>query len=253
VLAQHEFQEAFKNYRDLRFIAKNLQTWQDNLGVFGDMLANRRQAYAERLPQVRAKANEIGLAGMQQRRDNVAGELARAETLADGSAFADAGQRELLARLDRVQATLKQAGNDPDVAAARDRARLAAGALTWQLAQQHPARMWDAKKALTTIDAELTEARQRDVALAQAQRDEPARHDVFAKRIVELDPRIKVLIPRVAALSREQQLQVQEIAVAELTRQKERLAVYATQARFAVAQLYDRANVVKDADHASKQ
>ena len=46
VLAQHEFQEAFKNYRDLRFLGHNLQRWQDNLGVFGDMLANRRQAYA---------------------------------------------------------------------------------------------------------------------------------------------------------------------------------------------------------------
>ncbi len=57
VLAQHEFQEAFKNYRDLQFLSKNLQGWADNLGVFGDMLANRRQAYAERLPQVRAKAS----------------------------------------------------------------------------------------------------------------------------------------------------------------------------------------------------
>jgi hypothetical protein len=46
---------------------------------------------------------------------------------------------------------------------------------------------------------------------------------------------------------------VQEIAVAELTRQKERLAIYATQARFAVAQLYDRANIKKDADHAQQQ
>ena len=44
-----------------------------------------------------------------------------------------------------------------------------------------------------------------------------------------------------AALTNEQQGQVQEIAVAELTRQKERLAAYTTQARFAVAQLYDRA------------
>ena len=34
---------------------------------------------------------------------------------------------------------------------------------------------------------------------------------------------------------------MQDIAVAELTRQQERLADYTTQARFAVAQLYDRA------------
>ena len=44
------------------------------------------------------------------------------------------------------------------------------------------------------------------------------------------------------ALGAEQQQAVQDIAVAELTRQKERLAGYTLQARFAVAQLYDRAN-----------
>ncbi len=41
VLAQHEFQEAFKNYRDLRFLAKNLDDWKSKLGVFDDMLGNR--------------------------------------------------------------------------------------------------------------------------------------------------------------------------------------------------------------------
>ena len=38
VLAGHEFQEAFKNYRDLRFLFQNLKDWEDKLGVFGDML-----------------------------------------------------------------------------------------------------------------------------------------------------------------------------------------------------------------------
>ena len=32
VLARHEFQEAFKNWRDLRFLTKNLQGWADALG-----------------------------------------------------------------------------------------------------------------------------------------------------------------------------------------------------------------------------
>ncbi len=54
-MATHEFQEAFKNYRDLLFLARNLQQWQESLGVLRDMLANRRQAFAERLPQVREK------------------------------------------------------------------------------------------------------------------------------------------------------------------------------------------------------
>ncbi len=78
------------------------------------------------------------------------------------------------------------------------------------------------------------------------------RFEKFAARIAELERRIRALIPQVAALGKEQQGQVQDLAVAELTRQKERLAGYSMQARFAVAQLYDRATVSRSADDAGK-
>ncbi|HEY9065264.1 MAG TPA: tetratricopeptide repeat protein, partial [Burkholderiaceae bacterium] len=258
VLAQHEFQEAFKNYRDLRFLAKNLDDWREKLTVFQDMLDNRKKAYAERLPQIRQQRSEIDLAALRKRRDAVAAEIATGERDADGHAFADAKQTELLQRLADVQAALKNGGDDAELAPLRERARLAAGALTWQLAQDFPARVWDAKKDLTAIDAQIEQAQRLDAELAQAQRDEPARFERFGKRIAALTPLLDVMIPRVAALSKEQQGVVQDIAVAALTQQKERLAVYTTQARFAVAQLYDRATpggstaASKDADHAAK-
>jgi len=253
VLAQHEFQEAFKNYRDLQFLGRNLQGWAENLGVFGDMLANRQQAYTQRLPNVRSKARDSGLESAQRRRDEVARELARVEAELDASAFADARQRDLLARLHGARQTLKSHGSDAEVASARERIRLAAGALTWELAREYPARLWEAKRAMKIIEAELAQARRRDAALAQAQLDEPARFKRFGGRIAELDTRIRALIPRVAALGREQQAVVQDLAVAELNRQKERLAVYATQANFAIAQLYDRALAARNADDAPKQ
>ena len=40
--------------------------------------------------------------------------------------------------------------------------------------------------------------------------------------------------------------------MAELTRQKERLVDYTTQARFAVAQLYDRATLATEPERARK-
>ena len=76
VLAQHEFQEAFKNYRDLQFLAGNLKRWQDSLGVFGDMLATRRKAYAERLPKVLAQAAQTGLPELTERSKLLGNELA---------------------------------------------------------------------------------------------------------------------------------------------------------------------------------
>lgn len=241
VLAGHEFQEAFKNYRDLRFLSQNLKDWEDKLGVFGDMLDNRRRAYAERLPQVRAKAGAVDLDAMGKRRDAVAGEVARAEREQDAAAFANVRDRELLDLLASVQDGIKSLGNDADAERTRQRARLASGALTWRLAQEYPARAWEAKKDLLVIDTELEQARLHDAAITQAQRDEPARQEAFAKRIAELAQRIKALIPRVASLTKDQQQEVQELAVAELARQKDRMVAYSQQARFAVAQMYDRA------------
>ena len=252
VLAQHEFQEAFKNYRDLLFLTQNLEEWHEKLGVFDDMLTTRRKAYADRLPQVRVRAGAIGLDAMRQRRDKVAAEVAAGEAQADGVAFANDRQLELLAVVKSAQATIAKAAPSPEIEQARARLRLASGVLTWQLADDYSGRAWAAKKELASIDTQVEQAQARDAALAQAQRDEPARFDAFGQRIKALDPLLQTMLPNVAALRKEQQAVVQEIAVAELTRQKERLAIYATQARFAVAQLYDRANIKKDADHAQQ-
>jgi hypothetical protein len=240
LLAQHAFQEAFKNYRDLRYLEKNLDEWQEKLSVFNDMLANRRMGYAQRLPQVRERISEIDLMALRTRRDALADAVAQGESAADGAAFANVKQLDLQARVASVRAAV--AGTDPDLTVARERVRLAAGALTWQLTQDFPDRLWAAKKALQTIADQLDLAQRRDAELALAQRDEPARFEAFAKRIAALSPLLQSLTARLALLRQEQQIALQDIAVAELTRQKERLAGYSTQARFSVAQLYDRAN-----------
>lgn len=241
VMAGHEFQEAFKNWRDLRFLATNLKDWEDKLGVFGDMLDNRRRAYAERLPAVQAQARAVDLQALQQRRDAVAADVERAVRDQDPQAFANVKDRELLDLIEGVKQGLKEVSDAAEAQRLRERTRLVAGALEWRLTQEYAARSWDAQKDMKTIDTELALAREREAAVARAQVEEPARHEAFAKRIAELSARIQALIPRVAALSGEQGKEVQELAVAELARQKDRLAVYSQQARFAVAQMYDRA------------
>ena len=102
------------------------------------------------------------------------------------------------------------------------------------------------------LQRNFDQAQQRSAALALAQRDEPARLDGFAARIDALAARLDAMAPRVAGLANEQQAAVQELAVAELTRQKERLVAYGTQARFAVAQIYDRAHQDKEGSRATR-
>jgi uncharacterized protein YukE len=99
----------------------------------------------------------------------------------------------------------------------------------------------------------LEEATAREERLARAQREEPLRFAAFAKRIDALAGQIDLLIPRVASLTKDQQQHVQGIAVAALSQQQERLAQYQTQARFALAQLYDRANLSASAGTNAKE
>jgi chromosome segregation ATPase len=246
VLAQHEFQEAFKNYRDLQFLGRNLVQWRDSLGAYRDMLAERKAAFAQKLPEAKSGAGTTSatLAELKRDRASLAAELARVERDGDVIAFADAKQDDLLQRLASVQAAMQVHAKDPEVARLADKVRLLSGALAWQLAQDYPARLWNTQKSLRDADAGLAQAEQREAALAAAQREEPLRFERFAKRIDALEAQLGGLIPRVAALTQEQQDAVQGIAVAELARAQQRLAEYQTQARFALAQLYDRANSV---------
>jgi hypothetical protein len=217
------------------------------------MLANRRQAYAERLPRIRAQESAISLDKLERRRADLTRELTWAEAQSNVFALADPKQTALGERLDRVRAILERSGDEPQTQAARERYRRVAGALTWQLTQELAAHVWEARKQLRELDTALGQARELDTALAQAQLDEPARDRQFATRVTQLDLRVRALLPRVAELIGDQRRYIQELAVAELEHQKEQLAVYATQARFAVARIYDRANVGKEADHAAGQ
>lgn len=243
ILAGHEFQESFKNLRDLQFLVRNLNGWLDKLGTFDDMLANRRQAFAERLPKIRSQASDVQLPAMAKQRDALAAELQQAEQAGDGRAFPDERQRALMERLAGVKAVIA-ANPDPEVA---ERVRRIEGALTWELAREYPARLWTAQKALKDAEDGLLAARQHEAALARAQAEEPKRFEAFAQRIAELRARLQATLPGVQALGRDQQAALQEMAITALQAQKDRLDTYAAQARLAVAQLQDRGPVAQRA------
>ncbi len=249
LLAGHEFQESFKNLRDLIFLANNLDSWQVKLARFGDILVHRRQAFAERVPRVRERSGAIDLQGLQVRRDALATGLQRAEAEARVEDFLDPAQRGLQQRIDRGLDALAKAGaaveSHADLAGARERLRRAQGALTWQLTQQYPERLWNAQKALRAADRALADAQARDAAILRAQQEEPARLERLAARIAELEQLIAALVPRVAALKAEQAGHLQDLAVAELESQKARLEIYAAQARLATAHLLDRAQLAQ--------
>ena len=218
------------------------------------MLENRRAAFAALLKPTRdgAQAQAATLAELRQRRDKLGTEVGEALIAADGVAFADTKQRDLLARVAGLQAALKTQSGNPEIAALGERVRLSAGVLAWELAQAFPARRWTHRKAMAEIERLLETAGQREAALAQAQREEPQRFERFAARIEALAKQLDGTLPRVTALKSEQQGVAQQIAETALVNQKQRLVAYTVQANFEIAQLIDRATVARNDDRAKR-
>ncbi len=248
ILAGNAFQQGFRNLRDLQFLDANLAQWLQTLDSFDDMLATRQRAFADRLPAVREQAGRADLKTLAQRLSALQAEFARAVDQADDAAFSTAHERELQDRIGHALGILARVGNAAELGDAGERLRRVAGALTWQRALDQPARQWDVRKSLRTAQAALEQAQDRDAALSLAQQMEPLRNQRYAARIAALGQRLAALQPRVAALAGEQQAALQDVAVAELESQQERLGLYTAQARLAIAQILDRAQLARRSD-----
>lgn len=242
LLASHDFQEALKNYRDLRFLAQNLDGWSSNMHLYGDMAATRRQAYAERLPRVLGRGREGDVERVQQARNRYAAEIERIEREEDAIALADEKERLLLRRLDHAEGVLKRAP-DPLV---QERVRLLRGLMGWDLSSRYRERLWKVKQGVQELDRLLAESGARRAALTRAQVEAPQEVDAFTARIARTQPRISELRKKVDALAQAQEQQLAALAVDELARQRERIAAYVMQAHFAVAQIYDQAVRVEE-------
>ncbi len=250
-MATHDFQEAFKNYRDLRLPFPQLGALDENMGVLRDMLANRRQAFAERLPQVQEKERALNFAGFEQRFELLQAELERVERDSDAAAFATARERKLQTRLDRVREQVESAGSDAAIAPAELARRV--NAIGARPAPCCGSRAISSRRACGVRKRACRNCSaiwlRRSSAMPRSRwRSVTSPHGSMRLPAVSMRcPRASdTMVPRVAALTQEQQVAVQELAVAELLRQKERLAAYATQARFAVAQIVDRASLTKE-------
>lgn len=243
LIAGHDFQEALKNYRDLRFALARLEQWSADIGIYQDMLTTRRAAFAGRLPAVLGSRRTQDFARLAAARDRYAQQLAHIEAESDSAALATDKEQELLTRLERIRQRLARqvdAGGET-----QERYRLVHGLLTWNMAADFRSRLWQARKSLNELDRLLLETQSRRTALEQAQQEEPRRFDAFDSRIRALAPRISFLQGQARELARAQEAHLGELAIAELRRQQERLAEYLTQARFAVAQIYDQSSAAE--------
>ena len=239
LLATHKFQEGIKNYRDLHYLRRNLDDWQQSVEVFGNMLDTREYAYNERLPRIEESLGQADLDGMVQRKLEFDARLNSIEENRDSLALATKREFDMWGEIAAIERNPALQANVPEAQEVRDKVKLLKGALQWNLDREYKSRLWKVRRDLQQTGEALVETQRSRRKIDEAIRTEPELFADFNTRVNGLSPKIDELKARVELAMDRQSAFMQDIAVEELTAQKERLDTYTIQARFALAAIYD--------------
>ena len=241
LLASNEFQEGLKNYRELNYMSRNLDSWRDNVSAYDDMLDTRLAAYNQRVPKADAVIAATDLGGLTQKRVDFESRINEIEKSNDVAALGTPEEQQTWARLRRIEDYLAAHPEDPDLAEMREKHRLMKGVIYWRLSASFKARLWNERRSVKELEAELKETQKRAVLVKQARAGTPVNTGAYGQRVAALRGRMDQLQERLADVSMQQNRFLQVLAIRELEGQKQRISTYQIQARYELAAIYDHA------------
>ncbi len=240
LVANHDFQDGLRDYRDVMALDRRLADWTRRLDALLDIVDTRQQAFEQRFPVVEAELDTVDMTQLHSRRDRLAQRLDEIRQDRDVLGVATAAQQDQWQRLTALEQSpawmLEQTSD------ARARQRVLKGLLLWDMDREYRFRVWQQQRELAALDAALAQADTAMVRVETAHEQIPASLEVYRNRINAIRPRLLAMRATVTAALAEQQEHLQMLAVTELEQQRERLASYRVQARFALATIYDRSD-----------
>jgi len=242
LMASHEFQTALQNYLDLEDLRSKLIAWKTSLGAFEDIIRLRGQNYEPLLPEVDAQFRELDsrIRLRLEQRKHLGERLQAMLTAPRPDYLATADERIAGERIALIE---KQLGDSesPESFALWQRAARLRGALTWRLETEYHERLTAAHVHLNELNAHVDAlTRQYDafVRTRQAATHSYVGYDVQIERLRE---RVGNALQRVDTLMARQGHMIETVAINRLNARRERLVAQQTEARYAVADSYDRA------------
>jgi tetratricopeptide (TPR) repeat protein len=242
LMASHDFQTALQNYLDLEDLRSKLMEWKTSLDAFDDIIRLRGENYDPLLPEVDAQFREVD-ARMRLRlaqRKQLASRLQAMLTAPRPEFLATTDERLALERITLVE---KQLGDSdsPESLLLRQRATRLRGAITWRLETEYNDRLTAAHVHLKELNTEVDELTRQYDAYVRSRQAATHSYVGYDKQIVQLRKRVGEALQRVDSLMDQQGQMIETVAINRLGARKERLVAQQIEARFGVADSYDRA------------
>ena len=241
LMASNDFQAALQNYLDLEDLRRRLIAWQHGFDAFEDLIRLRRANFAPLLPQVDAHFRELDsqMRMRVEQRDHLHKRLQDLLTAPRPELLATTDERLALEILRRIEAALRRSDDGDGVL--RARAQRLKGVLTWRLYTQYPERLTQAHQHLHELNEDVRMLQQQYTAFVRARQAAVHSYAGYDQSIGHLRTRVDDALERVDTLLARQGHVIEAVAIDELNTRRERLEAYQIQARYAVADSYDRA------------
>jgi tetratricopeptide (TPR) repeat protein len=245
LLAEHEFHEALKNFRDLLFLRKNLAYWDENISIYLTMLDTRKARYQKYLPLVQQRLNGLDLSKLQNQRDSLSFVLNEIENDNAFIQLATAEEMQKLAQIDQLEQRLEliklREPENNKIVQMSEKIALMRGIMRWQIHNAYIERAWKNKQEISEIEKHLSVTPEKSASIKKAISESVEKFDEFEVRILALQKEIKRLIPIADRVFAEQSRYLEHVAVKELKHREKYLVGYEKHARYALASAYDAA------------
>ncbi len=240
LMAAHDFQTGLQNYLDLEDLRRKLASWQASFDAFEDMVSIRRTHYQPLLPDVDGRFRQLdSRMRMRLEQHEILHRRLQSMLTAPRPEFlATREEKQLLARIERVEAQLGEGEAAPGYRARLQRLR---GRLTWTLRTEYTdrlARFDENLRALGEAIAQLDQQYQQFVRVRQAAAHS---YEGYDRPIDRMRTRVRESLSTVKSLMARQGRLLELVAIDELVARRERLEKYQDDARYALADSYDRA------------
>lgn len=235
------FQGSVQELRDLLHMSERLNDWKDRLDAYSFMLDQREINRADQVERLSQRNLEEQLAAMMEQRNQLTEALNTIESERDYFALMDGEQKELfdiVQSLEEKIAILKAAGED--VEEYEEQTRRYRGLLYWDASEISAEKRWEVRSGLNALNDGVLEA---ETNLDRFQRVVAEAPDIepYRARIAALNIRVAEQSRQVDAAVALAETTLRRKISSELARQQMRLQHYMSQARLAVARLYDLA------------
>ena len=241
LMASHDFQTALHNYLDLEDLRSKLMAWQTGLDSFDDIIRLRKQNYEPLLPVVDAQFQELDsrMRLRLEQRKHLVERLQTMLTAPRPDYLATADER---AAGERIALIEKQLGNSdsPESLALRERTARLQGVLTWRLETEYQRRLTAAYEHLNELNTQVDLLTRQYEAFVRARQAATHSYVGYNDQIAQLRERVRRALERVDTLMTRQGHMIETVAINQLQARRERLVAQQIQARYGVADSYDR-------------